>query len=359
MTQAAPQPEALPHDTAPQPKTGARTVADLARLGLLDPARAAPAEIAARAFPVLLTAETLAAIEARDAADPIARQYVPAPDELTVVPGERTDPIGDEAFSPVRGLVHRHPDRVLLMPTQACAVHCRFCFRRHALADPKTLSEDETEAALAYIRARPEIVEVILTGGDPLVLSPERLRRLVGAIAAIAHVRVIRVHSRVPIAAPARITAETVAALATDKAMFLAVHCNHARELTDAAKAACRMFVDAGIPLLAQTVLLKGVNDDAEALVDLMGALVATRIKPYYLHHGDMVAGAAHFRTDIETGRALMAELRRRVSGLALPTYVLDIPGGAGKVPLGPDYGPDRDGQVTDSAGRTHRYPPL
>ncbi|MBM3566830.1 MAG: lysine-2,3-aminomutase-like protein [Alphaproteobacteria bacterium] len=349
--------EPAPDDSPAAPKAGVRTVADLVRLGFMDPARAAPAEIAARAFPVLLTAEVLASAAA-DPADPVLRQYMPAADELAVTQGERTDPIGDAAHSPLRGLVHRHPDRVLLMPTEACAVHCRFCFRRHALGNPETLSEEETWAALGYIRAHANIVEVILTGGDPLVLSPARLGRLVAAIADIPHVRVIRIHSRVPIAAPALVTTDTIAALKTGKALFLAVHCNHANELTEAARAACRMFTDAGIPVLAQTVLLKGVNDDAGTLADLMTALVAARIKPYYLHHCDMVAGASHFRATVEDGRALMAELRRRISGLALPTYVLDIPGGAGKVPLGPDYGPGPDGLVRDSAGEVHPYPP-
>ncbi len=313
----------------------------------------------ADAWPALITEETLALIVLGDSADPIARQYIPSPDELILAPGEGTDPIGDRPHSPVKGLVHRHPDRVLLMPTQACAVHCRFCFRRHALSEPKTLTEAETDAALAYVRARPEIAEVILTGGDPLVLSTDRLRRLIKAIEAIPHVGAIRVHSRVPIAAPQRVTADTIAALKTAKAMFLAVHCNHARELTEAARAATAMFTDAGIPVLAQTVLLKGVNDSAAALAELMAALVRARIKPYYLHHCDMVAGAAHFRTTIAEGRALMAELRRRVSGLALPAYVLDIPGGHGKVPLGPDHGPDTQGRVQDGLGRAHRYPPL
>jgi lysine 2,3-aminomutase len=216
----------------------------------------------------------------------------------------------------------------------------------------------ELEAALGYIRARPHIREVILTGGDPLVLSPKRIGRLVAALEAIPHLAVVRVHSRVPIAQPSRVTPALVAALASEKAMYLAVHCNHARELTPEALAACRMFLDAGIPVLAQTVLLKGVNDTADALAELMEALVAARIKPYYLHHCDMATGTSHFRTTIAEGRALMAELRRRVSGLALPAYVLDIPGGHGKVPVGPDHGPDGDGRVRDSAGRAHRYPP-
>ena len=316
-----------------------------------------PQHAAADFWPVLITEETRALFDPANPADPIARQYVFSPEESIAREGERTDPIGDGAHSPLPGLVHRHPDRVLLMPTEACAVHCRFCFRRHALAEPRTMRDAELDAALGYIRAHPEIREVILTGGDPLVLSPERLENLVAALGAMAHLTTIRVHSRVPIAQPTRVTPALVAALATEKAMYLAVHCNHTRELSPEARAACRMFSDAGIPVLAQTVLLKDVNDSADALVELMEALVAARIKPYYLHHCDMVAGASHFRTTIAQGRALMAELRRRVSGLALPTYVLDIPGGHGKVPVEPGHGPDRDGRVMDPSGRKHPYP--
>jgi lysine 2,3-aminomutase len=309
-------------------------------------------------WPELIPEETRALIDAGDPADPIARQYVPSPEELIASAGESRDPIGDAAHAPLPGLVHRHPDRVLLMPTEACAVHCRFCFRRHTLTEPRTMTDAELDAALAYVRTRSEIREVILTGGDPLVLSHLRLGRLIARLDAMPHLMTLRVHSRVPIAAPSRVTPALVAALVTRKAMYLAVHCNHARELSPQAVAACRMVLDAGIPVLAQTVLLKGVNDSADALAELMEALVAARIKPYYLHHCDMVAGASPFRTTVAEGRALMAELRRRVSGLALPTYVLDIPGGHGKVPVGPDYGPDGEGRVRDAAGQSHRYPP-
>ena len=309
-------------------------------------------------WPELISAETRALFDVSDPADGIARQYVASAEELNASAGALGDPIGDAAYSPLPGLVHRHADRVLLMPTEACAVHCRFCFRREALAEPRSMSDAETDAALAYVRARPEIREVILTGGDPLVLSPPRLARLVRALDGIAHLTTIRVHSRVPVAAPSRVTGELVAALATDKAMFLAVHCNHPRELSRHAVAACRMFLDAGIPVLAQTVLLRGVNDDADTLVRLMEALVAARIKPYYLHQCDLAPGTAHFRVAVAEGRALMAELRRRVSGLALPTYVLDIPGGHGKVPLEGAHGPDAQGRVVDALGHVHRYPP-
>jgi lysine 2,3-aminomutase len=335
----------------------ARTVGDLVAAGVLAPKDAAGAEAAARLFPVAVSPEVLAAIDPGDPNDPIARQYVPSSLELAIAPEERADPIGDDAHAPLKGLVHRHPDRVLLKPTLACAVHCRFCFRREALAEPETLSDGELAAALAYVRAHPEIKEAILTGGDPLVLSPTRLARLVTALSAIPHLTTLRIHTRVPVAAPGLVTDGLIAALATDKAMYAVVHVNHARELGDAAKAACRALLDAGIPILSQSVLLKGVNDTVDALAQLFEALVAARIKPYYLHHCDLVRGAAHFRTSIARGRALMAEVRRRVSGLALPTYVLDIPDGFGKVPLGPDYGPDAMGRMRDPDGRVHHYP--
>lgn len=335
----------------------ARAVGDLIAAGVLAPKEAAGAEAAARLFPVAVSPEVLAAIDVGDPDDPIARQYLPSPLELAIAPEERADPIGDEAYTPLKGLVHRHPDRVLLKPTLACAVHCRFCFRREALAEPETLSDEELAAALAYVRARPKIREAILTGGDPLVLSPARLARLVAALSAIPHLKTLRVHTRVPVAAPGLVTDELIAALATEKAMYAVVHVNHARELSDAAMTACRAFLGAGIPVLSQSVLLKGVNDTADALVELFEALVAARIKPYYLHHCDLVRGAGHFRTPLAQGRALMAEVRRRVSGLALPAYVLDIPGGFGKVPVGPDYGPDAKGRVRDPDGRDHHYP--
>lgn len=352
----APKQDRVPARAA-RPVRAIRSVADLVAVGVLSPEMGPGAEAAARLFPVAISAETLALIDPADPADPIARQYLPAPAELAFAPEERADPIGDDAHSPLKGLVHRHRDRVLLKPTLACAVHCRFCFRREALAEPETLTDTELDAALSYIRARAKIREVILTGGDPLVLSPERLVRLVAALNAIPHLTTIRIHSRVPIAAPGRVTSELVGACATEKAAFLIVHCNHARELTPAAVLACRDFLDAGIPVLAQSVLLKGINDDADTLAALFEALIAARIKPYYLHHCDLVRGASHFRTTIAEGRALMREVRRRISGLAQPTYVLDLPGGFGKVPLGPDHGPDAEGRIRDPAGRPHRYP--
>jgi lysine 2,3-aminomutase len=337
-----------------------RTLEALEREGLVtpDPLLAAAAETMA----IALTPEMLALIDRRDVAhDPIARQFVPSAAETKIAPEELADPIGDEARSPVKGIVHRYPDRVLLKPLHACPVYCRFCFRREKVGPGgEALSDAELEAALAYVRSHAEIWEVILTGGDPLMLAPRRLGALIAALDAIAHVAVIRLHSRVPIVEPSRITDELIAILKPRRAtLWLGVHCNHARELGVPTRGALARLADAGIPLLGQTVLLAGINDDVETLDQLMRALVTARVKPYYLHHPDLVRGTGHFRVSIERGQALMKSLRGRLSGLAQPTYVLDVPGGHGKVPIGPGYlGDDPDAlTVEDAFGAEHPYP--
>jgi lysine 2,3-aminomutase len=253
---------------------------------------------------------------------------------------------------------------VLLKVTHTCAVYCRFCFRREMVGPGKAeaLTPTQLDAALAYIEADPAIWEVILTGGDPLMLSPRRLSALMTRLSRIEHVKVVRFHTRVPIADPAMITDALVAAMRSPtQATWVALHANHPRELTAQARAACARIIDAGMPMLSQTVLLAGVNDDAEVLAALMRAFVETRIKPYYLHHGDMAPGAAHFRTRLAAGQALIRQLRGDVSGLAQPTYMLDLPGGHGKVPVGPGYlAGDLDGcvSVEDPWGAVHAYLP-
>ncbi|MGN6463726.1 MAG: lysine-2,3-aminomutase-like protein, partial [Pseudolabrys sp.] len=301
-------------------------------------------------------------------ADPIARQFVPDVAELDVQPHELSDPICDTAHMPVEGIVHRYPDRVLLKLVHVCAVYCRFCFRREMVGPgkPNALSSDKLERALDYIRAMPAIWEVILTGGDPLVISPRRLQEVMTALAAIPHVKIVRIHTRLPIADPAAITQAMVDALKAAiprVAVYVGLHANHPRELTPAARAACTRLIDAGIPMVSQTVLLRGVNDDVETMGALLRALVETRIKPYYLHHGDLAPGTAHLRTTIAEGQALMRELRGRFSGLCLPDYVLDLPGGHGKSPVGPNYvvreaGQGAPAEIEDYRGRLHTYPP-
>lgn len=322
-----------------------RAPAALLAEGLIDADARAAIERVAERYAIAITPDVLDAIDRADPADPIARQYVPTAAELETTPEERADPIGDDSHAPVKGVVHRYPDRALLKPTHACAVYCRFCFRRETVGPGgEALDPAALDAAIAHIAATPAIREVILTGGDPLVLSPRRLRDLIERLSAIEHIDWLRVHTRVPVADSGRVTPELVEALKAGKTIWVAVHVNHTRELTPAALAACAKLVDAGIPLVSQTVLLKGVNDDADTLDTLFRALVKNRIKPYYLHHGDLAPGTSHFRTTLDDGRALMRTLRGRLSGLAQPTYVLDIPGGTGKIPVQPDWF-DADGR--------------
>jgi lysine 2,3-aminomutase len=344
-----------------------RTPAHLVDAGLIAPERRAGLDAVAARYAVALPPALAQLINRHDPRDPIARQFVPDTAELDRRAEELVDPIGDDAHAPVEGIVHRYPDRVLLKLNAVCAVYCRFCFRRERVGPGKAkpLAGGALARALDYIRNDPAIWEVILTGGDPLVLSARRLRAVMKALGAIGHVKVVRIHSRVPVAAPERMTGELVRAMkASGKATYVAVHVNHARELTPSARAACSRMADAGLVLLGQSVLLAGVNDTAEAMSELMRACVECRIKPYYLHHGDLAPGTSHLRTDIASGQALMWSLRGRLSGLCQPTYVLDIPGGHGKSPIGPNYvapTSTRRGEifmVEDFNGRRHAYPP-
>ncbi len=319
---------------------------------------AALVQVAAR-YAVAITPAIADLIDPTDPHDPIARQFLPDPRELKQQPEESRDPIGDDAHSPVEGVVHRYPDRVLLKLVNACAVYCRFCFRRETVGPGRGgLSRAGLAAAFEYIRGHRQIWEVILTGGDPLLLSPRRLKAVVARLAGIEHVKVIRVHTRLPVAAPQRVTAALVRALRSGKATFVVVHANHPRELTAPARAACARLIDSGIPILSQSVLLRGVNDDVETLGALLRALVECRIKPYYLHHADLAPGTAHWRTTIAQGQSLMRALHGRYSGLCQPAYVLDIPGGYGKSPVGPNYLSADGCVVEDFCGRRHIYPP-
>jgi lysine 2,3-aminomutase len=344
-----------------------RSIAQLRDAGFVSTAQTAALEQVAARYAVAITTAMADLIDRDDPNDPIARQFIPDPAELQSQPHELPDPIGDDAFSPVEGIVHRYSDRVLLKLVHTCPVYCRFCFRREMVGPGGRggLTAEKRDAAYRYIREHPEIWEVILTGGDPLVLPAPRLRAAVRTLAAIDHVKIIRLHTRMPAVAPERITADLVAALrAPGKTTYVALHANHPRELSPAARAACGRIVDAGIPMLSQTVLVRGVNDDVDTLSALMRAFVECRIKPYYLHHADLAPGTSHLRTSIETGEDLMRQMRGRISGLCQPAYVLDIPGGAGKVPIGPSYisatgaGPEPSYDVRAIDGRSYAYPP-
>jgi lysine 2,3-aminomutase len=338
------------------PQRALTRVEDLIEAGLAPADRADGLQQVAEAFRIRVSPEMQAAMI--DADDAIARQFLPDTAELTIRPEELYDPIGDITYSPTPGLTHRYPDRVILAATHTCEVYCRFCFRREAVGEEGALPEADLEAALAYIAATPAIWEVILTGGDPLVLSPRRLSALMQRLSAIPHVEIVRFHTRVPVVAPARITDDMIAALRARPTTYLVLHTNHVQEVTPAAQAALKRLADAGIPLLSQTVLLKGINDSAATLESLFRTLLRHRVTPYYLHHCDLARGTSHFRTTIAAGQAIMAQLRGRLSGIGLPTYVLDIPGGFGKVPIGPGYvQPTGDAyQITDWQGRRHAY---
>ncbi len=333
-----------------------RDAAGLEAAGLTAPANRAALDAVGRRYAVAISPTMRALIEAPD--DPIGRQFIPDPAELLTAPHERADPIGDDALSPVKGVVHRYADRALLKPLLICPVYCRFCFRReHVGPDGGLLSEAELAAAYAWFADHPAVREVILTGGDPLMLSPRRLSAIITALSAIPHIETLRIHTRVPVADPDRVTAALAMAMETDRALWLVVHANHAREFTPAARAALRRIQALGIPVLGQSVLLRGVSDTPAALEALFRAMIAARVKPYYLHQLDPAPGTARFHVPIEEGQRLLRTLRGRVTGLAWPTYVLDIPGGHGKVPVGPDYLAG-DGTVRDSFGTVRAVAP-
>ena len=294
--------------------------------------------------------------------DPIARQYIPQPQELIQTRGENADPIGDETHSPVKGIVHRYPDRVLFKPANICAVYCRYCFRREKVGPgSEVLNDDERKAALNYIRKNKNIWEVILTGGDPLILSPRQLNEIMRELNNIEHVQVIRFHTRIPIADPARITPQLINALTINKAVYMPLHINHAREITDDVICAIKDLQKAGVILLSQSVLLKGVNDNVETLEELYRRLVTIGVKPYYLHHPDFAPGTSHFRLSIKDGQAIVKQLLGRLSGLCQPTYMLDIPEGHGKIPLTPCYIKELEENtytLENYKGDTYSYPP-
>jgi len=311
-----------------------RTAQDLAEAGLIGPA-AVPGLEAVRARYSIAVTPAMAALIAEHGA-PIARQYLPDAAELITAAHELDDPTSDAPFTPIKGVVHRYPDRALLKPLLACPVYCRFCFRREAVGpDGGLLSEAELEAALDWFAATPAVREVILTGGDPLMLSPRRLAHILQRLDAVPHIETLRIHSRVPVADPSLVTPALLAALATNKPLYLCVHANHAAEFTPVAAVGLRALHSAGLVLLGQSVLLAGVNDSEPALEALFRAMLRHRVKPYYLHQLDPAPGTARFHVTEERGLALMRGLRGRVTGLAWPTYVREQAQGAGKIPLG------------------------
>jgi lysine 2,3-aminomutase len=325
-----------------------RSAGELASAGLIAPDAVQPLTPVEARYSVAVTSEVAALIRAGHA--DVAAQYIPDVAELLTAPHELEDPTADAPFTPVKGVVHRYPDRALLKPLLACPVYCRFCFRREAVGpDGGLLTEAELEAALDWFARTPEVREVILTGGDPLILSPRRLGHILTRLAALPHIETLRIHSRVPVADPGRVTPLLLGALSIEKPLYLCVHANAAAEFTPAAGAALGALHGAGVVLLGQSVLLRGVNDGASALEALFRAMLRHRVKPYYLHQLDPAPGTARFHVPVEEGLAQLAALRGRMTGLAWPTYVQERPEGGGKFPLGMPAMQQRAGQAARS----------
>jgi lysine 2,3-aminomutase len=313
-----------------------RSARALREAGLLRPeAEAGAAAVEAR-YAVSVTAHVAGLIDAADPADPVGLQYIPDAAELVTAPGESDDPTADGPFTPVYGVVHRYPDRALLKPLLACPVYCRFCFRREAVGpDGGVLSEAQLDAAIGWFARTPAVREAILTGGDPFMLSARRLGGILARLGALEHIETLRVHTRVPVAEPSRVDAGLVEALrAAGKPVVVAVHANHAREFSADAVAALGRLADAGVGLLGQSVLLRGVNDSVEALEGLFRAMLRARVKPYYLHALDAAPGTARFAVPDASGVGLVKALRGRVPGHAIPAFVRESPGGGGKKPV-------------------------
>jgi lysine 2,3-aminomutase len=330
-----------------------RTPQDLASEGLIAEADIPVLSTVAERYATAIPPAFAQLISAPD--DPIGLQVIPAAEELITSESELTDPIGDDALSPIPGIVHRYPDRALLKPILICPLYCRFCFRReHVGPEGGLLTEAQLSAAIEWVEQHPAIREIILTGGDPLMLSPRRLRDLLARLERIPHITTLRIHTRVPVAAPEKITADMLDALTTEKPLWMAIHANHAREFSPDARKAINALRKRGIPLLGQSVLLRGVNDTTEALENLFRTMVETSIKPYYLHQLDPAPGTSRFAVPITEGQDLLRSLRGRITGLVWPTYVLDIPGGHGKIPLSPEYLDSVAGTVKDPSGQTH-----
>lgn len=304
-----------------------------------------------------ITPYYLSLIDPNDPRDPVRRQAVPSALELHISHADLLDPLHEDEDSPVPGLTHRYPDRVLFLITDKCAMYCRHCTRRRFAGQTDAQSPSERiQRGIDYIAQTPQVRDVLLSGGDALLVSDRVLESIIQRLRAIPHVEIIRIGTRVPVVAPQRITDELVNMLKKYHPIWVNTHFNHPHEITPESRAALAKMADAGIPLGNQSVLLRGVNDDPRTLAALMRAFVETRIKPYYLHHADLAPGTGHFRTSLDEGRALMREMRGALSGLAQPTYVLDIPGGHGKAPVGPNY--VHGGEVEDPSGARHAYPP-
>jgi lysine 2,3-aminomutase len=311
-------------------------------------------------LPLGITPYYAALLDREDATQGLRRTKIPSMAEFEVTGDECADPLGEDTHSPLPGLVHTYPDKVLFLVTDFCATYCRYCTRARMVGGGEFLPEKAMwERAIAYIRSHPEIRDVLLSGGDPLILSDDRLEWILSRLAAIPHVEFLRIGTKVPAVLPYRITDDLLAILKKYHPLFFSIHFTHPDELTRDVQDACNRIADAGIPMGGQTVLLKGVNDDPSVMKALNLGLLRVRCKPYYLHQCDPIQGSAHFRTSIAEGQALIQQLHGHTTGYAVPTYMVDTPGGGGKVPVGPDYVLGRDGdfiRLKNFEGKETRY---
>ncbi len=291
---------------------------------------------AGKNLPFAVTPYYMTLVDPRNPDDPIRRTVIPREEELTTSPEEMVDPCGEDSHSPVPGLVHRYPDRVLFLINDTCSVYCRYCTRSRVVGSGEL--RPEFEHVYDYLAAHPEIRDVLISGGDPLVFSDDRLERIISRLRAIEHIEIIRIGTKIPVVLPQRITDNLVSMLKKYHPFFMSIHFLHPRELTPEVREACNKLADAGIPTFSQTVLLQGVNDDPVLMKHMMQQLLTLRVRPYYIYQCDPVQGTRHFRTKIRTGLNIMEHLRGHTTGYAIPTYVVDAPGGGGKIPVSPDY---------------------
>lgn len=308
-------------------------------------------------LPFAVTPYYIERINPADPADPIRKTVIPRMEEFTTSHHEMIDPCGEDKNSPVPGLVHRYPDRVLFLVNDMCSVYCRYCTRSRVVGSGEL--HPEFEHVYEYLAAHPEIRDVLISGGDPLVFSDDRLERIIQRLRAIPHIEIIRLGTKVPVVMPQRITEELVTMLKRYHPLFMSIHFLHPAEITPEVREACNRLADAGIPTFSQTVLLKGVNDNPATMKTLMQQLLTLRVRPYYIYQCDPVQGTSHFRTSIQTGLEIMEHLRGHTTGYAVPTYVVDAPGGGGKIPVSPDYVISTDAEkvvLRNYTGQTYDY---
>jgi len=345
-----------------QNRNRVRTLADLERIIVLTDDEREAIRHHSGPLPVGITPYYASLLSPGDSSQPLRRSVVPVMGEYELAPGENDDPLGEDGHSPVPGLVHRYPDRVLLLVTNFCSVYCRYCTRARMVGSTgeRSVRKADIEAALAYIERTTTVRDVLISGGDPLSLDDDRLEYVLGRLRAIAHVEFVRIGTKQPLVQPMRVTPALTRMLKRHHPLWMSLHFTHPDELTPEVGEACGRLADAGIPLGSQTVLLKGINDDADTLRRLVHGLLKIRVKPYYLYQCDPISGSAHFRTPVATGVELIRSLRGHTTGYAVPTFVVDAPDGGGKIPVAPDYTGGYDGGnllLSSYDGGVYRYP--